>query len=111
MGCLSLSVQDQTVVDIAVSESCVNGGVSASVQCRNAILSAIATAVGISAQVSVSGVAPDIQVSFSSANITPSVTVGLVCGVSLDGDWQYLQLTDGNIIMIDGQYVQVIRTT
>lgn len=109
MGCLSLTIQDRTLVDIEASAECRNTGLVASADCRNASLSVETDARNTPPAVSVIGIAPTVSFAVVSVNIRPSVSVGLVCGVNLDGTWQYLQVEDGCLITIDGQYMKVLR--
>lgn len=108
MGCASLIIQDKTTVDIQVVADGKNG-IGASAECRAIILSAIATAVNVHPDITVDGIGTDIQFTVGSVNTKPTIAVGLVCRVNIDGEWQYLQLADGNMITIDGQYIKVLR--
>lgn len=107
MGCLSVSIQKAAVVDISATALCENG-IDAPAACRNIILKAVATALTIEPSVTVHDIKPDIQVNVGSKNTTPAVSVYLVCKVDIGGGL-YLQVEEGNVITIDGQYMKVMR--
>ena len=51
---------------------------------------------------------PTIDTNISYTSPTVSFTISLVCSVSGD-DYEYLQVLEGFVILIDGQYVKVIK--
>ena len=50
----------------------------------------------------------DIDAEFTNCNEKISVQIYLVCSVSL-GDDEYLQVLEGNVILIDGSFVKVLK--
>lgn len=50
----------------------------------------------------------DLDISIQSKNVSPKVTVALICRIGTD-EWLYLHVLEGNIITIDGQYIKVLR--
>lgn len=107
MGCLYVNIVSPQPAVVQVVPNAVQADATAT--CKNAVLSAIAIASGIGTVVSVDGIGPDLAIDAQGRNTTPTVTVGLVCRVSITGGWYYLQVEEGNVITIDGQYMKVMR--
>lgn len=106
MGCISVRIVPVPVAEMSVHTASENG-ISSSADCRNAIISAIATAIATKTELSVSSLPIDMTASASSVNTKPRVTIGLVCRVGTSD--MYLMVEEGNLITIDGEYMKVLR--
>lgn len=106
MGCISVSFsrQRQQVNSSALPEN----NIGSSADCRNAIISAISTAVSTGTEVSIGHILPGLSIGSTAANARPTVVIGLVCRVGPATD-TYLMVEEGNLITIDGQYMKVMR--
>lgn len=106
MGCISVtfSRQGQKVSSSAMPEN----GITSSADCRNAIISAISSAIATGTEVSVGHILPGLSSGAVSANRRPTVVIGLVCRIGPSTD-TYLMVEEGNLITIDGEYMKVLR--
>ena len=102
MGCLTVDVQKPA--PLAAGMANLNG---LAVSCYGiAAETDITPAGGMS--MGAERVGYGMETAVRSVNVWPSVGLWMVCSVGLDRD-EYLMVTEGNIITIDGKYLKVLK--
>ena len=102
MGCLTVDVQKPA--PLAAGKANLNG---LAVSCYGDPAVADVTPAGGMAM-EAERVGYGMETAVRTMNIWPSVGLWLVCSVGLDRD-EYLMVTEGNLITIDGKYLKVLK--
>ena len=104
MGCLLVNIGSPHTADVSVAA--IDLYTSATAVCKNNIVCVAVP--GQEAWMNAEYVDAGLQTSVEYRNTTPSISIGLICAVSLD-NWMYLQFEEGDAITIDGRYLKVLK--